>query len=312
MQFSAVIQNEDIFPAVILKDERSKTEAVIYSFGAMLNSFVIDGHQNIIDAYQSCSDAKENFANGFKSCKLSPFVCRVKNGEYAWQHHHFKTGKFFWNKEALHGLLYDSTFLIKASGAGNEAAFVTLETYYSNKEEGFPFEYACAVTYKLEQQNKLSITTVITNHANKEMPLCDGWHPYFKFDQPLNHLLFQINTDTILEFDDRLLPTGTMLPFNDFKTLKKINDTAYDSCFLLNDAQQAACTIEDEQHRLRLDIFPDENYPYMQIFTPQHRNSIAIENLSAAPDAFNNKMGLITLKPEESKAFTTVFQAQYF
>jgi galactose mutarotase-like enzyme len=43
----------------------------------------------------------------------------------------------------------------------------------------------------------------------------------------------------------------------------------------------------------RLTIEPDKEYPILQIYIPPHRNSIAIENLSGAPDNFNNKMGLV-------------------
>ena len=35
------------------------------------------------------------------------------------------------------------------------------------------------------------------------------------------------------------------------------------------------------------------------------RKSIAIENLSSAPDAFNNKIGLVVLGPDDSQAFST-------
>lgn len=310
MSFSVSIYNED-FPVVILKDESQKTEAVIYSFGALLNSFKINGRQNIIDGFESCNDAKTNIKSGFKSCKLSPFVCRIKNSEYSFQQKQYKTGKAFINKEALHGLLFDVMFTIAESHANNEAAFVILEYNYSKKDEGFPFKYSCTITYKLEKNNNLSVSTTVTNRSDNGMPLCDGWHPYFKFDQPINDLYLKINANKILAFDDKLLPTGKMLPFNNFQTLEKLNETFYDNCFLLKDTQVPVCIIEDRKNNLRLNILPSEAYPYLQIFTPAHRNSIAIENLSSAPDAFNNKMGLIILKPEETKVFTTFFQAAY-
>jgi aldose 1-epimerase len=48
----------------------------------------------------------------------------------------------------------------------------------------------------------------------------------------------------------------------------------------------------------------------LQIYTPPHRKSIAIENLSSAPDAFNNKIGLIELGAEESHAFQTRYRIE--
>lgn len=312
MKFSVKIKNDDIFPVVVLKDEQQRTEAVIFTFGALLNNFIIDGKQNIIDGFASCSDAKENITNGFKSAKLSPFVCRVNNGKYKFQNQKFRTGKFFINAEAIHGLLYNAVYNIIDSGADNNVAFVTLQYEYSKKDEGFPFEFLCEITYKLEKNNKLSIATTIINKSNKEMPLCDGWHPYFSFDQPINNLLFKINAGQILEFDDKLLPTGKIFPFNKFQTQEKLNDTFFDNCFILKNIKEPACIIQDINNNLKLKIFPLENYPYLQVYTPPHRNSIAIENLSSAPDAFNNKIGLIILNASESKTFTTAFQAEYY
>jgi aldose 1-epimerase len=40
------------------------------------------------------------------------------------------------------------------------------------------------------------------------------------------------------------------------------------------------------------------------LYTPPHRRSIAIENLSSAPDAFNNGIGLISLDPDHTRTFS--------
>jgi aldose 1-epimerase len=72
------------------------------------------------------------------------------------------------------------------------------------------------------------------------------------------------------------------------------------------------CTLKDDQLGLALYIYPERSYPYLQIYTPPHRKSIAIENLSSAPDAFNNKMGLIELGPEDSQAFQTRYRIESF
>jgi aldose 1-epimerase len=55
---------------------------------------------------------------------------------------------------------------------------------------------------------------------------------------------------------------------------------------------------------MAVDFYPDRSYPYLQLYTPPHRRSIAIENLSAAPDVFNNRIGLVTLEPDHTKTFS--------
>ncbi|MCB0643138.1 MAG: hypothetical protein KDC44_15925, partial [Phaeodactylibacter sp.] len=43
-------------------------------------------------------------------------------------------------------------------------------------------------------------------------------------------------------------------------------------------------------------------YNFLQVFTPDHRQSIAIEPMTCNVDAFNNREGLIVLKPGEAHA----------
>jgi aldose 1-epimerase len=58
---------------------------------------------------------------------------------------------------------------------------------------------------------------------------------------------------------------------------------------------------------LQLVIEPDNSYPVLQVYIPAHRKSIAIENLSGAPDNFNNGIHLVMLEPEQSKTFYTSY-----
>ena len=312
MSFSILLNKNDIFPVVNLKDKTSKTQIELYSFGALLNKFIVDGKQNIIDGFSSCEDAKANATKGFRSSKLSPFVCRIPKGEYSFQNKKYKTGKFFMGEEALHGLMYDAEFEIKNYDSNDEFASVEFEFTYDRTDEGFPFAYSCTVKYLLQKNNSLSIQTTIKNVSENAMPLSDGWHPYFMFDKSINQLKLSINSNKLLEFDERLVPTGKIISYNQFQQPEIFAETVLDNSFELNNSTDPACVLEDEEDRLRLKILPDSSYPYLQIYTPESRTSIAIENLSAAPNAFNNKIGLMILEPNESTIFTTKYEAVYF
>ena len=74
------------------------------------------------------------------------------------------------------------------------------------------------------------------------------------------------------------------------------------------DACQPMCVLRNPVKKVEIEIHPEKSYPYLQIYIPPHRKSIAIENLSGAPDAFNNGMGFITLEPGESALFKTSYQ----
>jgi len=81
------------------------------------------------------------------------------------------------------------------------------------------------------------------------------------------------------------------------------------ACFSVNFTEgQPICTLRNALQKIQVEIYADRSYPYLQIYTPPHRDSIAIENLSAVPDGFNNGLGLITLAPQTSKVFTTTYK----
>ncbi len=308
--FEAIINEKTIW----LADNVTKTSVEIYSFGALLNKFIVSKNGedfNVIDGYENVEDAKKNITNGFKSAKISPFVCRLKTGRYDFEDEHYKINKFYLNDEAIHGLLYDAEFVIAEKDATESSAFVKLEYEYDKRNEGFPFKYKTEIIYELKTNNALSITTIVTNKDKKNMPLADGWHPYFTFGKSIDNLLLQFNSKELVEFDEKLLPTGNFLPYNEFNLQKKIEDVLLDNCFLLNENTAPACVLKNKETGLLLNIMPDKSYPYLQIYTPPHRKSIAIENLSSVPDSFNNKIAFIISKPGEKHIFKTTYQLSF-
>ncbi|MBV9961497.1 MAG: aldose 1-epimerase, partial [Parafilimonas sp.] len=186
-----------------------------------------------------------------------------------------------------------------------------LQYNYEKKDEGFPFKYTCMVEYKLTKNNSLTIKTSVKNNAETSMPVCDGWHPYFNLGASINTLMFELNSHKMLEFNEKLVPAGNILPYQKFQQPEIFGDAFLDNCFLLNENNKAACVLKNVQSGLQLTICADASYPYLQLYTPEHRKSVAIENLSAAPDAFNNKTGLTILKPKQSKTFQTTYKVSF-
>jgi aldose 1-epimerase len=102
-----------------------------------------------------------------------------------------------------------------------------------------------------------------------------------------------------------LLPTGKILDENEFEIKNKIENNHLDNCYLV-DAIENTCILENDQYQLI--VQPLMNYPYLQLYTPADRKSIAIENLSGIPNCFNNKMGLQLLKPHQNLVLKTSYQ----
>ncbi len=147
------------------------------------------------------------------------------------------------------------------------------------------------------------------NKDEAAIPIQDGWHPYFKLDTKIDDLQLQFRSYEMVEFNDELMPTGNLIPYKEFDKPKNIGNTLLDNCFTLNFSEgQPICLLKNTEKKIQVEIHTDESYPYLQLYTPSHRNSIAIENISGAPNAFNNGMGFKTLSPGESSSFKTSYK----
>ena len=110
----------------------------------------------------------------------------------------------------------------------------------------------------------------------------------------------QMPKSQLIVIDDRMLPTGEKHPFQDFDTLKKINNTSLDNGFYItNQAENAEVILKSDLGTLTYwQETGAAKWNFVQVFTPPHRQSIAIEPMTCNIDAFNNKDGLILLTPK--------------
>jgi aldose 1-epimerase len=315
--FSIENKNENGFLKTILRDLNTKTYAAILpSCGAILGSFSIAGNKgpvNVIDSYETREEFIKNAeSKGFLGSKLSPFVCRLHHGEYHFGENKYKLQSYYMGKHAIHGLLYRKEFKITGQTANNAHASVTMKYEYRSEDKGYPFNYDCIVTWQLENDTRLSVITECVNKDAGLIPMQDGWHPYFNLGDPVDELQFEFQSKEMVEFNSELIPTQNLIPYSEFSSIKTIGNTLFDNCFTLNmEAIQPLCVLRNPIKKIELEIYPGKSYPYLQIFIPPHRKSIAIENLSGAPDAFNNEMGFITLEPGESALYETTYRLKF-
>ncbi|MEO7766863.1 MAG: aldose 1-epimerase [Ferruginibacter sp.] len=312
--FVTEVKTENGFDMIVLKNTNSNTIVeILPSCGAILHSFTVLHNKellNVVDSYDNAEDFKKNVsAKGFKGCKLSPFACRINKSAYHFGQKEYTLQKFSLNGNAIHGLLYDAPFHILDQYSDELSAGAALKYSYTGSDIGYPFSYDCLVAYHLKKDNELTVITEIINKDKGLIPIQDGWHPYFTLGVKIDELQLEFQAKTMLIFDEQLIPTGESVPYHEFGSLKKIGNASLDNCFTLNFAEcQPLCVLRDVVKKVQIEIRPDQHYPYLQIYTPTHRNSIAIENLSAAPDAFNNKQGLITLQAGENIIFATTYK----
>jgi len=301
------------FTTILLQDlSNNTTVGIVPSCGATLQSFTVSYNNstiNIIDFYDDAEDFENNVTGkGFKSCKMAPFACRIKDAQYQLNDATYTIEKFKLGSSAIHGLIYDAPFTVINQSADDTQAGVILMHQYLGTDKGYPFHFDCLVSYQLKTNNELTIKTSIVNKHSQPIPVQDGWHPYFTFGGNIDDLLLEFQSAEHVLFDEELIPNGELKAYDEYASLKKIGPTFFDDCFTLNfDTCQPMCVLRDNAQKIQLEIRPDKSYPYLQIYTPPHRESIAIENLSAPPNAFNSGNHLIMLQPGAEASFSTSY-----
>ena len=315
MSFTINHYKEKDLSLIGLQDTATDTKiAILPAFGAILHAFEIPvggAAVNIIDNYASAEEVKNCIATSFKSCKLSPFVCRIADGKYQLDETTMEFTRKFTDGSAIHGLLFDKPFNVVSEFADDNKAALALRYHYKKEDPGYPFDYVCEVRYTLLPGQTLQLETTILNLEDLSIPIADGWHPYFQLGGVIDNYEMQFRSDSMLEFNDKLIPTGKLVRDTNWLTPVVIGKRSLDNCFLLQlEDGVPCCVLHNPENRLTLSLFSNSYYPYLQIYTPGHRKSIAIENLSAAPDCFNNGMGVMLLQPRHSHTFTAWYQVK--
>jgi aldose 1-epimerase len=309
MSFSIDIQSISTFKLVRITNLSTSVYIDILSKGGLLNSWMQAAENwDIIDGNDLSNGWMNYEANGFKSAKMNPFACRLYNGEFMHLEKSYKITQFYLGGHALHGILYNAEYDIIATKIEEDCAKVVLEYHYRGTDKGFPFEYTTHITWTFFANNKISVQTTIINNSKETIPMVDGWHPYFKLGERIDNCHLQFKCKGLLAYDAALIPTGKITPNNLFEKATLLENIKLDNGYLLdtNEIEKAQCILENDKYILI--VKPSDAYPYLQLYTPDHRKSIAIENLSGAPDCFNNKMGLHIMQPQSIWNLATSYQ----
>ena len=290
-----------------------ETISIIPEYGGNVAEIVLNNKGNnysILDGASDDSDFIKYMKNTYRGAKLIPFPNRIQNGKYSFEEteYQFPINEMDKNHR-IHGFLYDKKLDIIEKTLQEEQASLRLGYNYKGDVEGYPFLFNLQVTYSLSKEDGFKCTTEINNVDNREIPIGDGWHPYFTTGCKIDDLFLELPTGNMIELDTNMIPTGEMVSFDSFSTPSKIGNMKFDTTIYLgNRVEKVSTYIYDTEADVKINIWQDtgkKSYKYLQIYIPPHRRSIAVEPITCNVNAFNNNDGLIILKPGES------FKASY-
>ncbi|MBH0082678.1 aldose 1-epimerase family protein [Salinibacterium sp. SWN167] len=283
---------------IISRDsEQGEARATITELAASLREFSIGG-VDLVESY--AETAMPPFADGIV---LVPWPNRIEDGTWMLEGEpqHLDITERDRNN-AIHGLLRNTGYsLIERTESS-----VTLEATVF-PQHGYPFHLHTTVRYELVEGG-LRVSHTATNLSDAAAPYALGTHPFFKIgDTPIAELTLTMTAATRFESNERNIPTnevavsGTGFDLSGGRLVGELDlDTAFGGIEVV-DGVAARLTAPDGRE-IRVTV--DDKFDFVQLFTPRNFPTltgvgqvVAIEPMTAAPNAFNTGRGLLWLEP---------------
>jgi len=279
--------------------------AVITEVGAGLRAYTVAGRE-VVDGF-----AEDETCTVGRGQLLLPWPNRIEDGryEFAGRVHQAPI-----NEPARHNAIHGLTRWMNWTAA-EQAPDRVVMSLVLHPQDGYPFTLRLAVDYRVSPSG-LTVRTTATNVGRQAAPYGAGHHPYLTVGSPIDEALLKLPALMRLEANDRLIPTGRVLPNRgtvyDFLELRPIGSLAMDTAFanLVPDSDgQIRVHLQSPGGNPRATVWMEAVYSFLMVFTAdgipdmaRRRRSIAIEPMTCAPNAFRSGDGLIVLQPGESWA----------
>lgn len=292
---------------LVLSRGGRRSRAIITEVAAALRVLEVDGVE-IVDAHPE--DTTPPYGSGIV---LAPWPNRIRDGVWLLDGRPQQLDLTEPDKNnAIHGLLRSMPYRVGA----REAHAITLEaTIYP--QHGYPFILDTSVRYELVADG-IVVTHGFRNASAAPAPIAVGAHPFFRVgDTPIGDLTLTIAAATRFVADDRLNPVDEV-PVDgtgfDLREGAKVGGLDLDTAFggVLHGDDGIA------RHRLTapdgscIEVWQGNDFGYVQAFTPHTYprpteadpdalgQAVAIEPMTAPPNAFNSGLGVRWLQRGES------------
>jgi aldose 1-epimerase len=233
----------------------------------------------------------------FRGRLLIPFNDRIPGGKYSFLGNSYSLPiNCEDDGSSIHGLLYDKDLEVVSYTSSS----AILQYVFENECSGYPFHLKVLLEYKMEATG-FSLHFEFQNLGNITTPLAVGWHPYFSLGGCIDDHKLDLKGKAFVEVDESLLPTGNLPSVSgqefDFTEAKLIGSQELDLAISAADDGITRLILDGE----KIEIIQDVSFfPYVQMYIPVDRKSIAIEPVSGATNSFNKaELGRKDLKPAE-------------
>lgn len=272
--------------------------AVVTECGASLRVLEHDGRSLVLGWEE---DAQTSSGRGQL---LAPWPNRVRDGRYSFEgrDHRLPLSEPKLGN-ASHGLVRWAAWTL----AVRSDCSVSLG-YRLMSQSGYPWTLDLHVTYVVSEAG-LTVTVTATNLSRSPAPYALGAHPYLTAGTgPVDGWELTLPVDTRLVVDEQLIPVGRAGIEGsdlDFRAARPIGSTSLDTAFTGVDRDadgRATVSLRDPSTDLGVALWMDERHGWLQVFTgdelpSQARQSLAVEPMTAPPNALGSGEDLVVLAP---------------
>lgn len=222
---------------------------------------------------------------------LFPFPNRLRNGKFAFEGRVYQlplndsTGT-----HAIHGFTPRNAWRVLETGADVANARITGEFQLSQDlpecRECWPADARIRLTYRLFD-NRLRVETSIDAADSKPLPFGLGFHPYFTLGGDLATWQLRFAARALWESHDNF-PAGQKIFKTSglrFKKFQVIGDDVLDH--LYGDLSTKKPMVELRTTGAKLSISADASFSELLLFTPPHRQAVALEPYTCITNAAN-------------------------
>lgn len=276
---------------MIYHPEKKHHIDILPAHGALIARLELFGHELTLPIENASQLADDH---QYRNFWLIPFQNRVGNGQYTIGG---KTYQLAINEKernnALHGFFNQLKMKSVDWNVKDDLVTVSIDFTYEGQIEGYPFPFEVTIDYRIMENGIVELAYHLTNTGTENMPFAVGWHPYFKLAGDRAGWQLSVGELKNHPLNERNLPDGEPEVYTDGFDLSSVN---LDHCFEFSDKPYQT---KLSSAKMLLEISQSDSLPFVQIFTPSS-NSIAIEPVSSAVDAFNTGVGLKIVEPGES------------
>jgi len=276
---------------------RGTARATVAQVAASLREFSIDGVE-LTEPYPESGTPP--FGDGIV---LMPWPNRVEDGVWLLDGEAQQLDLTEPDKNnAIHGLLRNTAYVL----VEHSESAVTLQAKVF-PQHGYPFLLDTTVRYELVDGG-LAVTHWVKNLGTTKAPVAVGTHPFLRIgDVPSEELFITAHASTYFDVDERLNPLAE-LPVEgtrfDLRGGARIGDLELDTAFGDVQTVDQVSTVLRAPDGREVRLLQDDNHRYLQVFiTPIFpkdgglRTAVAVEPMTAPPNAFNTGLGLVWLEP---------------